>query len=174
MLLSSREEIPADYGGRIASILDISIKEGNMKKLETRGGIGSVFSRLEVEGPIIKDKLSFLLAGRRSYIDALTIPLIKELSGSIFNFYDITSKIKWNPNQKHNLYLSVYFGRDNFGINRLFRFGWGHTTTSLKWNYAINKKLLMSTNFNYSDYNYKNDVQYGTETDQMAFYLKKL
>ena len=149
--------IPSQYGGRISSILDIRMKEGNNKKLEVNGGIGTIFSRLAIEAPIIKDKLSFIVAGRRSYIDVLAKPsLAKEnpaLADAQFYFYDLTAKINWRINDKNTVFLSGYFGRDVFGAG--FTFNWGNATTTLRWNHVYNNKLFMNLTAFYTNYDYQ-------------------
>jgi outer membrane receptor protein involved in Fe transport len=148
--------IPSQYGGRLSSILDIRMKEGNSKKLQINGGIGTIFSRLSIEGPLIKDKMSFIVAGRRSYIDVLAKPILKktnpELGDLKFYFYDLTAKINYRVNPKNNLFLSGYFGQDVFGAG--FSFKYGNATTSLRWNHLFNDKLFLNTTAFYSNYNY--------------------
>lgn len=149
--------IPSQYGGRVSSILDIRMKEGNNKKLEVNGGIGTIFSRLAVEAPIVKDKVSFIVAGRRSYIDVLAKPGLKrqnpELADAKFYFYDLTAKINWKVNDKNTVFLSGYLGRDVFGAG--FTFNWGNATTTLRWNHVFNNKLFMNLTAFYSNYDYK-------------------
>ena len=147
--------IPAQYGGRVSSILDIRMKEGNSKKLAVTGGIGSIFSRIAIEAPIIKDKMSFVIAGRRSYIDALVKPFIKPkspLKGAEFYFYDLTAKFNWRINDKNTVFASGYFGRDIFGAG--FKFNWGNSTATLRWNHIFNSKLFMNMSAFYSNYQY--------------------
>lgn len=145
--------IPAQYGGRISSILDVKMKEGNSKKLEVNGGVGAIFSRLSVEAPLFKDKASFILAARRSYIDVLAKPFLKgDLKDSRFNFYDLTAKFNYKLSDKDVLFLSGYFGRDVFGAQ--FGFNWGNATTSLRWNHVFNNKLFLNTTAYYSNYDY--------------------
>ncbi len=149
--------IPAQYGGRISSILDIRMKDGNNKKLQLNGGIGSIFSRLSIEAPIIKDKASFIIAGRRSYIDILAKPFLAKsqpgLKDAQFNFYDLTMKANYRIDPKNTLFLSGYLGRDVFGAG--FAFNWGNTTTTLRWNHVFQDKLFLNTTFFYSNYDYK-------------------
>lgn len=149
--------IPAQYGGRLSSILDIRMKEGNNKKFEVNGGIGSIFSRFSIEGPIIKDKMSFIVAGRRSYIDVLAKPFLKQkypdLANSKFYFYDLTAKINYRINDKNNIFLSSYLGRDVFGAG--FTFNWGNATTTARWNHVFGEKLFLNTTAFYSNYTYK-------------------
>ncbi len=148
--------IPAQYGGRVSSILDIRMKEGNSKKMEVHGGVGTIFSRLSIEAPIIKDKMSFIIAGRRSYIDALVKPFLKSsnaLKKSDFYFYDLTAKINYRINDKNTVFASGYFGRDVFGAS-VFGFNWGNATGTLRWNHVFNSKLFMNISSFYSNYNY--------------------
>jgi hypothetical protein len=146
--------IPAQYGGRISSILDVKMKEGNSKKLEINGGIGAIFSRLSIEAPLAKDKASFVLAARRSYIDVLAKPFLKgDIKDSKFSFYDLTAKLNYKVGEKDQLFLSGYFGRDVFGAQ--FGFNWGNSTTSLRWNHVFSNKLFLNTTAYYSNYDYQ-------------------
>jgi hypothetical protein len=147
---------PAEYGGRTSSVLDIRMKDGNDQKLEVNGGIGTVFSRLSVEGPLQKDRSSFVVAGRRSYIDVLAKPFLdKESKDSKFYFYDLTAKVNYELSDKSTLYLSGYFGKDVFGIGSEANFAWGNSTGTLRWNYLISPKLFLNTTVTYSDYDYQ-------------------
>lgn len=149
--------IPSQYGGRVSSILDIRMKEGNSKTYEVNGGIGTIFSRLSIEAPIKKDKASFIIAGRRSYIDVLSKPFLKkrqpELKDAKFYFYDLTAKLNWKVNEKNTVFASGYFGRDVFGAG--FTFNWGNATTTLRWNRIISTKLFMNLTAFYSNYDYE-------------------
>ncbi len=148
--------IPSQYGGRVSSILDIRMKEGNSKKLAVNGGVGTIFSRLSIEAPIVKDKVSFILAGRRSYIDALVKPFVKKSSpikDADFFFYDATAKINWKINDKNTVFASGYFGRDVFGAPA-FKFNWGNSTATTRWNHIFNNKLFMNLTGFYSNYDY--------------------
>jgi hypothetical protein len=146
--------IPAQYGGRLSSILDVRTKEGNNKRFSGQGGIGAIFSRLSLEGPIKKDKASFVIGARRSYIDVLAKPFLNnDLKGSQFYFYDLTAKVNWIIDPKNTVYLSGYFGRDVFGSPD-FRFRWGSTTASARWNHLFNDKLFMNLTGFYSNYDY--------------------
>lgn len=149
--------IPSQYGGRVSSILDVRMKEGNSKKMAVNGGVGTIFSRLSIEGPIIKDKMSFIIAGRRSYIDALVKPFLKSsnpLKNADFYFYDLTAKINYRINDKNTVFASGYLGRDVFGAS-VFGFDWGNTTATARWNHIFNQKLFMNATAFYSNYNYK-------------------
>ncbi|MEY3688027.1 MAG: hypothetical protein RIR84_868, partial [Bacteroidota bacterium] len=154
--------MPAQYGGRLSSVLDISMKEGNLDKYQVEGGIGSIASRFSVQGPIQKEKSSFMLSGRRTYIDALVKPFIKKESqfyGSGYYFYDFNAKFNYRFSSKDRLYLSGYFGRDRFDfVNNKRQFDvevpWGNSTLSARWNHVFHKKLFMNTTAVYNDYQF--------------------
>jgi len=146
--------IPAQYGGRISSILDVRMKEGNAKKREINGGIGSIFSRLTYEQPFAAGKGSFIVAGRRSYIDILAKPFLnKDLKDSKFNFYDLTAKVNYRLGNKDTFFASGYFGKDVFGGGD-FGFGWGNATATARWNHIFSNKLFMNLTGYYSNYDY--------------------
>jgi len=146
--------IPAQYGGRISSILDVRMKEGNAKKREINGGIGSIFSRLTYEQPFAAGKGSFIVAGRRSYIDILAKPFLnKDLKDSKFNFYDLTAKVNYRLGSKDTFFASGYFGKDVFGGGD-FGFGWGNATATARWNHIFSNKLFMNLTGYYSNYDY--------------------
>ncbi|MEQ9425889.1 MAG: TonB-dependent receptor [Cyclobacteriaceae bacterium] len=148
--------IPARYGGRIASILDIRMKEGNKKELTAQGGIGSIFSRLSVEAPIVKDKASFIVAARRSYADVLAKAFTDVLDdGAALNFYDLTLKTNYDIDPKNRIFLSGYFGRDKFKFDAQQGFSWGNTTSTLRWNHLFNDRLFSNFTVFYSNYDYK-------------------
>jgi hypothetical protein len=145
--------IPANYGGRASSILDVRMKEGNAKQLEINGGIGFIFSRLSIEAPIVKDKASFIVAARRSYIDVLAKPFLTgNQADAQFSFYDLTAKVNYNMNQNNSFFLSGYFGRDIFGTQ--FGFNWGNSTLSARWNHVFSSKLFLNSTAFYSNYDY--------------------
>ncbi|SEJ68553.1 Outer membrane receptor proteins, mostly Fe transport [Dyadobacter sp. SG02] len=146
--------IPSQYGGRISSILDVRMKEGNAKKREINGGIGSIFSRLTYEQPFAKGKGSFIVAGRRSYIDVLAKPFLNsDLKDSKFYFYDLTAKVNYQLGNKDTFYASGYFGKDVFGGGD-FGFGWGNATATARWNHIFSNKLFMNLTGYYSNYDY--------------------
>ena len=148
--------IPARYGGRLSSILDVRMKEGNSKQLELNGGIGTIFSRLSVEAPIIKDKASFVVAGRRSYIDVLAAPFLNDDVGNpVLNFYDLTLKTNYKVSGKDQIFLSGYFGRDNFGFGDAAGFNWGNQTGTFRWNHLFSDKLFSNLTAYFSNYDYK-------------------
>lgn len=156
--------IPARYGGRLSSILDVRMKEGNSKKLAVSGGVGLIFSRLAVEAPIIKDKASFIVAARRSYIDVLAKPFLSgDLADSKLNFYDLTLKTNYKINEKDRIYLSGYLGRDVFGFGDAAGFNWGNATTTFRWNHLFNEKLFSNFTAYYSNYDYQ--INFGNEAE---------
>ncbi|MEE9438686.1 MAG: TonB-dependent receptor [Saprospiraceae bacterium] len=148
--------IPARYGGRLSSILDVRMKEGNSKQFEINGGIGTIFSRLAIEAPIVKDKSSFIIAGRRSYADVLAKPFLNDgLKDSKLNFYDLTVKTNYKFSEKDQLFLSGYFGRDNFAFGQSAGFNWGNKTGTLRWNHLFSEKLFANLTSYYSNYDYQ-------------------
>ncbi|MFT3912025.1 MAG: TonB-dependent receptor [Ferruginibacter sp.] len=154
--------MPAQYGGRLSSVLDISMKEGNNQKYQVEGGLGLIASRLSIQGPIKKDKASFIVSARRTYIDAITKPFVKkssEFHGSGYYFYDLNAKVNYKFNEKDRLYLSGYFGRDVFtfknGRQSLdVNIPWGNATGTLRWNHVYNNQLFANTTLVYNDYNF--------------------
>lgn len=147
--------IPSTYGGRLSSILDIRMKEGNNKDYEVEGGIGTVFSRLAVEGPIRKGKSSFIIAGRRSYADVLARPFTDFLSnGAGLYFYDLTAKTNFHIDEKNRVYVSGYLGRDVFDFDASQGFNWGNRTATVRWNHLHSNKLFANYTAFYSKYDY--------------------
>lgn len=144
--------MPANYGGRTSAVLDVRMKDGNSKEMEVNGGVGLIFSRLSVEGPLIKDKSSFIVAARRSYIDVLASPFLDGDFG--LNFYDVTLKANYTLNQKNRLYVSGYLGRDNFSLSDDAIFNWGNKTATVRWNSIISSKLFANFSGVYSTYDY--------------------
>ena len=148
--------IPSRYGGRLSSILDVRMKEGNNKQLAVNGGVGLIFSRLAIEAPIVKDKSSFIIAGRRSYADVLASPFLgDDLGDTRLFFYDLTLKTNYTFNDKDRLFLSGYLGRDRFQFGAAAGFSWGNQTGSLRWNHLFNDKLFSNFTLYYSDYDYE-------------------
>lgn len=147
--------IPARYGGRISSVLDIRMKEGNSKEFAAQGGVGTIFSRVAVEAPIVKDKASFIIAARRSYIDVFAKLFTDALDdGAALNFYDLTMKTNWNINKKNRIFLSGYFGRDNFKFDANQGFNWGNKTATLRWNHIFTDRIFANFTAFFSDYDY--------------------
>jgi len=160
--------IAPEYGGRLSSILDVRMKEGNSKKFTGNGGVGLIFSRLSLEGPIKNENTSFLIAGRRSYADILARPFLgNDLDGSEFFFYDVTAKLNHRINENNRIFLSAYLGRDVFGSG--FLFDWGSTTTTLRWNHIFNPKLFMNLSGFFSDYDYAFGVDEDESRDQFSW-----
>ena len=147
--------IPAKYGGRLSSLIDIRMKDGNNKRFSGTGGLGTISSRLTLEGPIVKDRSSFMVAGRRSYID-LFRPLSKneDIKSSRLYFYDLNLKANYDLDDKNRIYLSGYFGRDVFGFSELFSLNWGNSTATLRWNHLFSQKFFSNLSLIYSDFNY--------------------
>ncbi|MBJ04490.1 MAG: TonB-dependent receptor [Flavobacteriales bacterium] len=159
--------MPANYGGRLSSVLDINMKNGNNKKFGAEGGISLISSRLTLEGPIKKDTSSFIISGRRTYFDILAKPYIDTTSfaGSGYFFYDLTTKANYTLSKKDRLYLSGYFGRDVFSFNsRDWGFNlsmpWGNKTASLRWNHLFNSQLFMNTSIIFTDYRFELNASY--------------
>lgn len=147
--------MPSQYGGRLASVLDIKMNDGNKKDYTLEGGIGLISSRLKVEGPFKKDKSSFMISGRRTYADAfLALSPDSSVKNNILFFYDLNAKANYQINEKNTLYLSGYFGRDKLGLANTFGFEWGNTTGTLRWNHLFSNRLFSNTSFIYSNYNY--------------------
>lgn len=154
--------MPAQYGGRLSSVLDITMKDGNSNRFQADGGIGLIASRLSLQGPIKENRSSYIISARRTYIDVLTKPFISKSSdfyGSGYHFYDLNAKINYRFSDKDRLFLSGYFGRDVFTFNnskRSFRANipWGNSTATLRWNHVFNPKLFANTTLTYNDYKF--------------------
>lgn len=150
---------PAEYGGRTSSVLDVKMKEGNNQNYHVGGGIGLISSRLSVEGPIVKDKSSFLITGRRTYADLfLKLSPDELINNNQLYFYDLNLKANYIINDKNRLYLSGYFGRDVFKFQDRFGINWGNSTGTLRWNHIWNEKLFSNTSVIYSDFDYNIDI----------------
>ncbi len=154
--------MPAEYGGRLSSVLDISMRNGNSNSYHAQGGIGLISSRLTLEGPIVKEKSSFLISGRRTYADMLLKPFAKEgskMEGFGYYFYDLNLKAGYRFSDKDRLYLSGYFGRDVFDITRTrnelkLSIPWGNATASLRWNHLFSDKFFSNITLVFSDYDF--------------------
>lgn len=168
--------MPASYGGRLSSVLEINMNEGNNKKFKVTGGLGLISSRLTLEGPIVKDKGSFIVSARRTYIDLFMKAFIKKSSsfyGSSYFFYDLNAKLNYRLGPKDKIYLSGYYGKDlfNFGNKEEdfnVRMPWGNGIAALRWNHQFNSKLFMNTTATLTDYLFS----FGSEQDQFKFELK--
>lgn len=151
---------PAQYGGRLASVLDVKMNEGNDKQYHVQGGLGLISSRLSVEGPIQNEKSSFLIAGRRTYADVF-LGLSDQFKDNKLYFYDLNAKANYRINKNNRIYLSGYFGRDVLGLGSQFGIDWGNRTGTLRWNSIVSPKLFVNTSLIYSDYDYKISIQGG-------------
>ncbi len=156
--------IPAQYGGRLSSVLDISMKEGNNQKFHAQGGIGYIASRLTLEGPLVKNKSSFMISARRTFIDLfLREPFIKpesRIAGNSYFFYDLNAKLNYTLSQKDRLFVSGYLGRDIFNFKSRdtgfrVKIPWGNSTASLRWNHLFSDKLFMNTSVLFTDYKFE-------------------
>lgn len=153
--------MPAEYGGRVSSVMDIRMKNGNMKEWKFSGGVGLISSRLTAEGPIQKDKGSVIISARRTYADILARPFLNDgFANSDLYFYDMNLKANYKLGEKDRIYFSGYVGRDVFGADD-FGFDWGNTTGTLRWNHLFSDKLFSNTTLIYSDYDYGFKVQAG-------------
>jgi hypothetical protein len=173
---------PARYGGRLSSVLDMRMKEGNKEKIQVECGIGLVSSRLTIEGPILKNKSSFLVSGRRTYIDALIAPLIASAnSGSTggYYFYDYNAKFNYDFGNKNKVFLSGYFGKDKFYFKEKHTdntfsgsLGWGNATATARWNHLFNSQLFSNTSVIMSDYKFltTEEQKYKTDLFSLKYY----
>ncbi len=154
---------PARYGGRLSSVVEMNMKEGNKEKLKGEAGIGLIASRFLLEGPIIKGKSSFLVSARRTYFDVLTTPFMPPTNKGGYYFYDLNAKANYEINPKNKLFLSGYFGRDNFYFsskydnNSIDKGGlkWGNVTGTLRWNHQYNPKVFANSSLIFSDYQFQ-------------------
>ncbi len=169
---------PASYGGRLSSVVDVTMKEGNFKEYKVQGGIGLIASRFTVEGPLKKDKGSFMLAGRRTYIDVLARPFVEQLKNSGYYFYDLNLKANYRLGEKDRLYVSGYTGLDQFKYmspKGTFKANipWGNKTATLRWNHQFNDKLFLNTTLVYNRYDFaSNFEQNATGSANTAFGIK--
>ncbi len=154
--------MPPEYGGRLSSVLDVRLREGNAPSWRASGGIGLISSRLSVEGPLIKDRMGLLVTGRRSYADLLLLlagdPALRSTK---LYFYDLTAKLNYNISDKHRLYLSGYFGRDVFKSADFLDLNWGNATLTLRWNWIASPRLFMNTFLSYAKYDYAFLIEQG-------------
>jgi len=149
---------PAQYGGRLSSVVDIRMKEGNNQKFAVSGGIGLISSKLNIEGPIQKGKSSFLISGRRTYAD-IFLKLTEEFEDNKLYFYDLNAKFNYKFSDKDQIFVSGYFGRDVLGLDDRFGIDWGNTTATVRYNHLFNGKLFSNTSLIYSNYDYDIEIQ---------------
>lgn len=148
--------MPSQYGGRLSSVLDLRMNDGNKKQTTFEGGIGLISSRLKIEGPFVKDKSSFMISGRRTYADAfLALAPDTSLRGNTLYFYDLNAKANYQLDEKNTLYLSGYFGRDKLGLSNTFGFNWGNATGTLRLNHLFSNRLFSNTSLIMSRYDYQ-------------------
>ena len=155
--------MPANFGGRLSSVLEVNMNEGNLKQIKVKGGIGAISSRLTIEGPLKKDKGSFIVSARRTYIDLIAkaaIPDSSPFAGSGYFFYDVNAKLNYKLSAKDRIYLSAYYGKDIFSFkdkNGGFKveMPWGNGIGALRWNHLFTSKLFMNTTLTYSDYKFQ-------------------
>ena len=153
--------MPAEYGGRLSSVLDIKMKEGNDKQFDVNGGIGLISSRLTIEGPIVDEKVSFSISGRRTYADLF----LKLSSDSMINqsqlyFYDLNAKVNCQIGENDRIYLSSYFGSDVLGLGNTIGIDWGNATGTLRWNHLFSEKMFSNTSLIYSMYDYNINLNF--------------
>jgi hypothetical protein len=151
---------PSQYGGRLSSVLDVRMREGNDKEFQTSGGIGLISSRLSVEGPIQKEKSSFMISGRRTYAD-LFLKASEDFKDNSLYFYDLNAKANYRINENNRLFVSGYFGRDKLGFGSAIGIDWGNKTATVRWNSILNSKWFSNTSLIYSDYSYEFKINGG-------------
>jgi hypothetical protein len=167
--------MPANYGGRLSSVVDVQMKDGNKQHYVLEGGIGAIASRLTFQGPIVKDKSSFLISGRRTYVFDVAQPFLKgtNFEGTNYYFYDLNLKANYVISNKDRLFLSGYFGRDVMNLNNPdrginFKLNWGNATGTVRWNHLFNDKMFMNAMFIFNDYDF---LSAGSQ-DQFSFKLE--
>ena len=165
--------IPAEYGGRLSSVLDVKMNDGNSKDYSASGGIGLIDSRLTIEGPIQKDDGSFIVSARRTYAD-IFLKLSKDTNTnrSSLYFYDLNAKANYKLGDKDHLYLSGYFGQDHLGISNSFDLTYGNSTGTLRWNHILNSKLFSNTSLVYSKYSYNIGVTSGNNDIGIVSFIR--
>ncbi len=151
----------SQYGGRLSSVLDVKMKEGNNQDYTVNGGIGLISSKVSIEGPLQKNKSSFILSGRRTYAD-MFLKATEKFKDNILYFYDLNAKANYQINAKNKVYISGYFGRDELGLGQDFGIDWGNKTGTIRWNKIISNRLFLNTSLIYSDYNYNVKLKNGT------------
>lgn len=147
--------IPSQYGGRISSVLDISMEDGNQKEFSAEGGLGLIASRLKISAPLPNERGSFMLSGRRTYADLfLKLSNDQDIKQSKLYFYDLNAKLNYKIDDRNKIFLSGYFGKDDLGFSDRFGFNWGNTTATVRWNHIFSDRLFSNTSLIYSDFNY--------------------
>lgn len=165
--------MPAQYGGRLSSVLDIKMNDGNNQDYDVSGGIGAISAKLNVEGPIQKDKSSFLVSARRTYVDAfLKLSKDSTINNNSLYFYDLNAKLNYQLGKRDRLYLSGYFGRDQLGVGETFKLNWGNATGTLRWNHIFSNKLFSNTSLIFSNYDYKITIKSGANDFKVYSQIK--
>lgn len=164
---------PARFGGRLSSVIEMNMKDGNKEEFHGEGGIGLISSRLMLEGPLKKNKSSFLVSGRRTYLDILSQPLMPDDSKGGYYFYDLNAKLNYDFGRKDKIYLSGYFGKDSFFAREKSEWGaldmgfnWGNATGTFRWNHLFNKRLFSNTSLIFSHYKLNIDVKDTFQNDK--------
>lgn len=156
--------MPAQYGGRLSSTFDVKMKDGDLKDYHTTGGIGLIASRLTFEGPLQKEKSSFIVSGRRTYADALAKTIgVSQAKDSKLYFYDLNAKLSYVLSNKDKLTLTAYYGKDRLGVSKVAVIDWGNTIAGLKWNHIFNAKSSSITSVSYTDYTYNVNIDLTTD-----------
>ena len=168
---------PAEYGGRLSSVVDIKMNEGNNKKFHLSGGVGIIASRLAIEGPLFKSRGSFMIAARRTYADLFLKLLPRHgvdstASKSTLYFYDLNMKANYQLSDKDKIYFSCYLGRDNFNLGGALGLNWGNVTATSRWNHIINDKLFSNTSLIFNQYSYKFNIEVGSVTMRVLSEIK--
>ena len=168
-------DMPAQYGGRLSSLLDIKMNDGNDKNYKVSGGIGLISSRLNVEGPIVKNKGSFMISARRTYADLfLKLSHDSDVNQSVLYFYDLNAKANYQINNNNRVYLSGYFGKDVLGYGHQFGIKWGNSTATARWNHIFNNKLFSNTSFIFSNYDYNISINQTNNNVEILSKIKDL
>ncbi|ACU61835.1 TonB-dependent receptor [Chitinophaga pinensis] len=163
--------MPAEYGGRLSSVVDVRTKDGNNQQFHGSGGLGIIASRLNLEGPVVKDKGSFIVSGRRTYADVfLRLSDNKDVKKSNLYFYDLNAKANYNLNDHNRIFISYYNGKDNLKLSDQLALYYGNTTGTFRWNHNFNSHLFSNTTLLYSDYN--NNIEVADNSSNMKIISK--
>ncbi|HPE40338.1 MAG TPA: hypothetical protein PLI77_04540 [Bacteroidales bacterium] len=144
----------------IQLLLGVKTQGEETSGFSVRGGIGLISSRLTIEGPIVKNRASFMISGRRTYAD-IFLKLTDQFKDNVLYFYDLNAKLNFQINDKHRIYISGYTGKDVLGLSGAFGLDWGNQTVTARWNYIVSSKLFLNTSFIYSQYNNRTTIQGG-------------
>lgn len=165
--------MPAQYGGRLASALDVRTNDGDASKTNISGGIGLIASRFNIDGPIVRNRGAYSIHARRTYVDAfLKLSKDSAINRNTLNFYDLNGKANYRLDDKNTLFFSAYYGRDNLGFAKNFGLNWGNTALSLRWNHIYNNTLFSNTSLIYSNYDYKVKIDMGNNNIDISSSIK--